>query len=258
LSILPWSGDARPVRSTPEDWVFPRSAPPCSPQWRGILARRRRPRPGHQFNDDVPGAIQTTRVARKLLLDNGASEDSTDVITSYSNEALMLAGLSRFDEALVLHQRVVELRARALGADAVATMQERVFYGYTLNRARRFEAALGQFRLALPLLEKELGNAHDSTQQANLGLGRALVGLGRDREALAPLSAAHVYGQTHPFEERQGPVGYYLAQANARLGRCEDARRVLLSLQAHAQALPQDQGDPLKDTRCEASGSQRR
>ncbi|MET1024638.1 MAG: hypothetical protein ABWX87_10060 [Pseudoxanthomonas sp.] len=69
-------------------------------------------------------------------------------------------------------------------------------------------------------------------------------------EALA-LHQRAADGQTHPFEGRQGSVAYALAQAHARLGACDDVRRVLAALHAHGQALPRKLPDPRKGTRCQ-------
>jgi eukaryotic-like serine/threonine-protein kinase len=201
-------------------------------------------------NNNIPAAVETNRRMRRYMLDNGMPEEHQDVITSWSNEAVMLSGLGRFDEAIAAHEAVIRLRAKSVGADSVATWLERVYFGFTLNRAKRYREALAQFEIARPGLRRELGAGHDSVQQANLGLGRALLGLGRAADALAPLAAAHAFGRTHGFEERQDVVGHAYARALATLDRCKEAGAVLAELARSGIALPADQADPLQGTRC--------
>ena len=149
------------------------------------------------FNKDYKGALATQREGRQSVLDSGKAEDSVDVITSLSNEAVILTAMKRFDEAISVHRKVVELRARSVGADSVATNNERVYLAISLNRAGRKQESLAEFDRALPTLERELGIGHEEVQQFRHIRAEVLLSLGRAAEALPALEATHAYGRTH-------------------------------------------------------------
>lgn len=201
-------------------------------------------------NNDMAGAIDTTRKARQQMLDAGVPETDQDVIALYANEALMLAGESRYDEAIHAHQRAIALRIQSVGADTVATWNERTYFGFTLNSAGQFPQGLAQFTVARRGLQRELGNEHDNTQLATYGMGRSLLGMKQYAKAIEPLQTVHVYARTHAFEQRQDMVGFFFASALAGAQRCEDARSVIAELQRRRIALPRDKPDPLADTGC--------
>jgi len=200
--------------------------------------------------DDFAAALETTRQGRRFMLDSGVPENNKDIITTYSFEAVILAGLSRFDEAAANHEKVIRLRAESVGAESVATLNERAYYGVTLNRAKRFREALGQFQIAQPGMLRELGKDHDNTQYVNYGLGRALVGLDRYAEALTPLAAAHAHGREHGFQDRQGSVGFFYAAALAHLDRCAEAKAIIDELSQRKIDFLREGKHPFEGTRC--------
>jgi serine/threonine protein kinase len=202
------------------------------------------------FNEDYEGALATQREGRQSTIDSGKSEDSVDVITSLSNEALILAALKRYDEAVSVHRKVVELRARSVGADSVATNLERLYLANSLNRAGRKQESLAQFDRALPVLERELGADHEDVQQFELSHAEVLLSLGRAAEALPALEAAHAYGRTHGNGNRQGQAGHSLVRAYALLGRCKEAQVVVAELRRRKVAFPDDRASPMKGTHC--------
>ncbi|MEO6104742.1 MAG: serine/threonine-protein kinase [Pseudoxanthomonas sp.] len=202
------------------------------------------------FNKDYQGALATQREGRQSVLDSGKAEDSVDVITSLSNEAVILTAMKRFDEAIAVHRKVVELRARSVGADSVATNNERVYLAISLNRAGRKQEALAEFDRALPPLERELGIDHEEVQQFRHSRAEVLLSLGRAAEALPALEATHAYGRTHGNDNSQDKAGHSLIRAYALLGRCKEAQAVMAELQRRKIELPADRDPPLTGTRC--------
>ncbi len=202
------------------------------------------------FNEDFEGALATQREGRQSTLDSGKAEDSVDVITALSNEALILAALKRYDEAVSVHRKVVELRARSVGADSLATNMERVYLANSLNRAGRKQESLAQFELALPILERELGADHENVQQFGQNRAEVLLSLARAAEALPALEAAHAYGHSHGNDNRQDTAGHSLIRAYAMLSRCKEAQAIIAELQRRKIELPDDRAAPLTGTRC--------
>ncbi|MET0718245.1 MAG: tetratricopeptide repeat protein, partial [Pseudoxanthomonas sp.] len=202
------------------------------------------------FNEDYEGALATQREGRQSTLASGKAEDSIDVITSLSNEAIILAALERYDEAVAVHRKVVELRGRSVGIDSVATNMERVYLANSLNRAGRKQEALAQFEHALPILEREQGADHEDVQQFKQSHAEVLLSLGRAAEALPALQAAHAYGRDHGNGNRQDTAGHSLIRAYALLGRCKDAQAIVAELRRRRIELPADRDPPLKGTRC--------
>ncbi len=202
------------------------------------------------FNGDYQGALATQREGRQSTLDSGKAEDSIDSITALSNEAIILAALERFDEAVSVHRKVVELRGRSVGVDSVATNMERVYLANSLNRAGRKQEALAQFEHALPVLEREQGADHEDVQQFKQSYAELLLALGRAAEALSVLEAAHAYGRTHGNGNRQDTAGHSLIRAYALLGRCKEARAIVAELQVRRIELPADRESPLAGSRC--------
>ncbi|WP_242108756.1 serine/threonine-protein kinase [Luteimonas aquatica] len=205
--------------------------------------------------DDIAAAIETSQKLRRLMRERGIPEDHVDMITAYSNEAVYLRALSRFDEAAAAHEAVIRLRARSVGADTVATWEERMYYGDTLNRAERYRDALAQFRIARPGLRRVLGDGHETTQLANQGMAQALIGLGRYADALPLLAATHAYGRDHGFRNRQGKVAYYAILANARLDKCREATALLQEARQRKLVLPETLADPVAGTRCRSAST---
>lgn len=202
------------------------------------------------INKDYEGALATQREGKQSTLDSGKAEDSIDVITSLSNEAVILAAMERYDEAVSTHRKVVELRARSVGSDSVATNMERIYLANSLNRAGRKQEALVEFDRALPMLERELGLDHEDVQQFRQSHAEVLLSMGRAAEALPELEGAHVYGRTHGNSNRQGTAGDSLVRAYALLGRCKDAQAIIAELQQRKIPLPNDRAPPLTGTRC--------
>lgn len=201
-------------------------------------------------NQDYQGALATQREGRQSTLDSGKAEDSVDSITGLSNEAIILAAMERYDQAVAAHRKVVELRGRSVGVDSVATNMERIYLANSLNRAGRKQEALAEFDRALPIIEREQGTDHEDVQQFRQSHAEVLLSLGRAAEALPSLQGAHVYGRSHGNGNRQDTTGHSLIRAYALLGRCKEAQAVIVELRQRRIDLPADREPPLQGTRC--------
>lgn len=198
---------------------------------------------GVQYHDgDFSSAIETTRDIRQRMLDSGLDEAHQDVISTYSNEAIMLTALKRFDDASALHERVIALRSRASGPDAMQTVLERQYYGISLDRAGRHEEALRQFDLVMPALSNFVDENHPRYQSLVLARAGALVRLGRHADAIAPLSQVHDFARKHTFNHRQGLIAGWYVEALAALERCDEAQAVLDELAARDIRIRSDEG----------------
>ncbi len=177
-------------------------------------------------DNDPAAALGTTQESLDIMRHAGIGETDAGYIGALSSVALVQAQLGHYEQAIRTHEQVLALRERASGRDSIATWQERVFFANTLRRAGRAGDALAQIDQALPGLERERGTDTPFVQRALMERGIALVQLGRDAEAIAPLRFAHDYGRGHDFEDRQGIVGFYYVEALAHLGRCDEARSI--------------------------------
>ena len=204
------------------------------------------------FNDDIPGALATTHEARDYMLSRGVAPDNQDVLTMYSNEAIMLVAAKRFDEAYAVSESVIKLRGKASSPDSASVAYERNTYGLILNMGHRWARALAQFDQAAGALAKALPPDSDIRQLLGFGRGQALVELGRPAEALAGLAGAHAYGRGSEFSARQAGVAYYYARALAETGDCKGAAAVLAEMAKRKIDLAK-QGDPLAKSHCPAA-----
>ncbi|MCL7713342.1 serine/threonine-protein kinase [Stenotrophomonas mori] len=196
-------------------------------------------------------ALATTREGRAFLLASGMEPASDDVLASWSNEAVMLTELERYDEAVTIHRRIIELNAGKHGADATQTLSERLFLGYTFNISRRFEEGIAELEPARTGLERQLGPDHPLVQLANMQAGRAWLGRTQPEQAAELLGKAHAYGRGHEFEGRQAVVAAMYATALARAGDCIRARAVIAEAARRQLTLPGSWATPLRNTACE-------
>lgn len=196
-------------------------------------------------------ALATTREGRAFLLDSGMDPASDDVLASWSNEAVMLTELERYDEAVQTHRHIIELNAGKHGVDSTKTLSERLFLGYTFNISKRFEEGIAELEPARTGLEHQLGPDHPLVQLANMQAGRAWLGRKQPEQAAQLLGKAHVYGREHEFEGRQAVVAAMYATALARAGECTRARAVIAEAAQRQLALPGSWAMPLQNTACE-------
>lgn len=182
-------------------------------------------------NDRLPDALDSAREATRILReDKGIASDDLNHIHMLSSEAMLLGLLGRNDEAIPVHERAVDVSARAFGADAPVTADRRLDFAFTLNEAGQHSRAQSQFERALPVLRA--ANAEgtldpNSLQWAHVQSGTALTALGRADEALPLLAEAHAWGRSNGFENRQDTVGGRYARALALAGQCTQARDVI-------------------------------
>ncbi len=139
----------------------------------------------------------------------------------------LAARTCRYEEAIQLGMRSVELR-RQLGAFHVEMSLGNV--GYCLSLLGRFDEASDRIAEAVSLAEQ--GESRFQVAQTRLRRGQLLVERGRLAEALHDVRFAFECGQELqlPLLVRNAAEAY--AEALARSGRVEEARRVLEDAQA--------------------------
>ena len=199
---------------------------------------------------DMEAALKTTRQGRAYMREHGQGEDSTDMIASWTDEAVMLTDMKRFDDAMAVHaQAIARVEARH-GAQSTEALLQRLYAGYTLNVATRFAEAVAMLEPVQPGLQAQLGSNHPKAQLANMQAGRAMMGVGRNADGAALMAQAHAYGRDHDFEGRQDVVAAMLATALARSGQCAQARTVMREMLARGLSVEGSWSTPLKNTRC--------
>ena len=109
--------------------------------------------------------------------------------TTLTNLAVAKQGLGRHDEAVALAERAVAMQARLYGLADPRTARSRVVLGEIHHAARDLERALAEYRLADDAY-RAADPRHPRRADALLGLGKALIDLGRRAEADAPLREA--------------------------------------------------------------------
>lgn len=203
---------------------------------------------------DMEAALKTTRQGRDYMRGHGQGEDSTDMIASWTDEAVMLTDMKRFDDAMAVHAHAIAGVEARHGVQSTEALLQRLYAGYTLNVASRFAEAVSMLEPVQTDLLARLGGDHPKAQLANMQAGRALMGVGRNADGAALMAQAHDYGRDHDFEGRQGVVAAMLATALARSGQCVQARTVMREMLARGLSVEGSWSTPLKNTRCGQAG----
>jgi tetratricopeptide (TPR) repeat protein/CHAT domain-containing protein len=150
---------------------------------------------------------------------------NSEIAESYSWLASTLGQLGRHEEALAMHQQVLEIRRKVLGSAHPDTLTSTNSIALTLIKLGRNEEALAMYQQVLELSRKVQGGKHPNTLSAMNNLAFTLSGLGRYEEALTMQKqvlelSRKVQGDEHPATLTSMNN---LAQNLSGLGRYEEA-----------------------------------
>jgi eukaryotic-like serine/threonine-protein kinase len=154
-----------------------------------------------------------------------------DTLTSMNNLGMTLRNAGELEEAETVLAGVVEGRTKALGRDHPEVANTIVNLASIVHRRSNFPRARDLAAQALPMLERAHPADHPLIGVGLVVLGRAQLGAGDARAALASLDRAiaidtKVYGVTH-LQTCEARVAR--GQALAALGRTGEARSVIES-----------------------------
>ncbi|MFF3912238.1 tetratricopeptide repeat protein [Streptomyces sp. NPDC001852] len=168
--------------------------------------------------------------------------------TALRREALRLAGLGRWDEALAAYAGLAEAGARVLGADHPDTLAARQETAYALGRLGRHFEAHQVYAEVLAARMRAMGPDHPETLRCRHNLACTLGRLGRlddaGRTALEVAAArARVLGPDHPDTlVSRCEVAYVQGQS----GHWEEALRIYREVAgSRARVLGADHPDTL-------------
>lgn len=147
----------------------------------------------------------------------------------YSNQLMLanvLHGMGRIDDALA---ELADLQALLTGpsaeprwgAPAVPLSTTLSFIGWVLADTERLEESLQYGRRGLEIARRER-DAYAEIMARN-ALGRALLHMGRNAEAVSCLQVAYDLAETHGYDAPKSNLAGHLASALARLGRADEA-----------------------------------
>lgn len=151
--------------------------------------------------------------------------------------------------ALSAHQRAFEIQRRSLGSDHLWTILSHDNIGHALVALGRHDEALAIFDEVERALEG-IGNEHPTfAALPHGGRGRALLGKGDAKGAIAPLERAVALLAKHPgFDLERADAQWALARALRKTGRWPDARTRSLAEQAReTYATRQQAGEAARD-----------
>jgi serine/threonine protein kinase len=201
-------------------------------------------------NKKYEDGLRIVRALRQYLLDNGDNGLSGDMISTLSNESILLQETGRYEEAVNKAREAIELRKKTLGPDHPETLYQQMFLARPLNKAGRPEEALQQLIQYVPAVQAAMGLDHPDTHSARLMQARILAVLGRDAESLPFFKTTHEFGKRHPFASRQAVVATEYATALAKSGNCSTATALLAEMeQRQLQPVPAT-AKPLEGTSC--------
>jgi serine/threonine-protein kinase len=135
------------------------------------------------------------------------------VAVVHSELADVLGQRHRFELALDHARRGLAITEKAFGTDHPYVGIARKAIGFVLERWGKYNAALVEFRRALPLLGKQEGG-EPAVAEAHMHIGVTLSKLGKHREALQEITTALA-----GYEKATGPHSSDAANARAELGR---------------------------------------
>ena len=151
--------------------------------------------------------------------------------------------MGRYDEALPLYRRALQIHEKALGPDHASTATSLNNLAYLLSGMGRYDEALPLYRRALQIHEKALGPDHASTATSLNNLAGLFESMGRYDEALPLYRRAlqideKALGPDHP----DTAIDYNnLAGLFRAMGRYDEALPLYRrALQIHEKALGPD------------------
>jgi tetratricopeptide (TPR) repeat protein/predicted Ser/Thr protein kinase len=146
-----------------------------------------------------------------VILSASAGADSPEVAAVHNNLGFTQVALGRHAEAQASYERALKIRERALGEDHPTVAVTLSNLGNLALVTHHPEVALADYRRALAIDEKT-GNVPTTRAYSLVGIGQALLALGRADEALRPLEEGHQIRQ-------QGVPPLKLAEAEQHLAR---------------------------------------
>ncbi len=163
--------------------------------------------------------------------------DHPDLVASINNVALELIEVGDYDRSRATFERGIDLSARHGDRDPALAAMLRFNLGFLLLDLQENEDALRMFETARALQERVLAPDHVDFGWTSLGIGQALLALGRPDAAVEPLEAAWERWQPGLVNPRdRGLVAFALARA---LAGTDDARALDLAREAQ-QLRPDD------------------
>jgi eukaryotic-like serine/threonine-protein kinase len=139
-----------------------------------------------------------------------------DALSNLANDDLALGDLQAAARG---HQRALEIRRAALGPDHDAVSGSLHNLANVDLHLEEFERSRRRFGESLAIRERALGPVHSATTRSRIGLGRALLGLGRLDEAREMLEAALVPEVAAPLTAlSRAEAQFALARVLWRLG----------------------------------------
>ena len=155
----------------------------------------------------------------RVLKEKALGPDSPDVAGTITNIELSLNALGRSKEALALSDLSLRIRRRALGNTHPEIATELNNRGEILLSLKDYPLALGAYKDADTIWEREFGANNAVIGYALTGVGRALLGLGKPNEALEPLRRAlEIRQKLDPDDDRLGETEFALARATLDAG----------------------------------------
>jgi eukaryotic-like serine/threonine-protein kinase len=148
------------------------------------------------------------------LLERALGPHHPEVALALNNRAIALANLGRIAEARDDLRRAFAIRKEALGQDHRDTIETLFVLGEVEQETGDSAAALEQFRAVLAARARDERDDHPLLAEAHGAVGRALVALGRDREAITELEQALQLWEPYKLHSpEQGQARFALARA---------------------------------------------
>ena len=175
----------------------------------------------------IDESIETHRRAVEVLKAQG--EDHPVYQVSLSNLAAALAAAGRTEDAVGIFIEVADVLARTLGPDDANTAAIHINISGMLGRLERYPESERHAALAVPVLEKTLGQDHAFVSFALTNLGVARLLDGRPEAAIGPLQRAVDIQQTQPAPaSNRAEALFGLARAKRDRPLAEAARKAYL------------------------------
>jgi eukaryotic-like serine/threonine-protein kinase len=176
----------------------------------------------------------------RALKEKALGHDDPDVARTMNNVALSLNMLGRSREALSVIEAGLRIHRVILGSSHPETATDLSNRGEILAAMNNFPEALKSYQEANLIFEQEFGPEDNVVAYSLTGIGTTLIGLGRAREAVAPLEhALTIRKKNIPDSPSLGETEFALARALADSKR-DPARTAVLAQAAlkHYGTLP--------------------
>jgi non-specific serine/threonine protein kinase/serine/threonine-protein kinase len=194
---------------------------------------------GHPMHDEMTDALaemliqnddldQAEAVLVRRVSDHEADPDTRNSLVAQWLLARVYGRMGRFDEALVLTDRVIDGRTRTLGPNHAETLVARADQVALLAKAGRQREARAEAEELLRIRLSEHGEEDERTADAHWLLADVELGLGHDDEARIHLDRALAISEKL-FEDDPAELEYRTARHRIALG---DLERGLESLRS--------------------------